>query len=127
MTRIESDRHYVDSHEWILVDGDTALVGITDFAQEELGDIVYVESETEGEVLAQGDIFGSIESVKMASDLYMPVDGEIIAFNEALVDEPELINIAAYENWIIKIKLTNPEQEDALLDATGYQRVIDEA
>lgn len=127
MTRIESDRYYVDSHEWILIDGDTALVGITDFAQEELGDIVYVESEAEGEVLAQGDIFGSIESVKMASDLYMPVDGEIIAFNEALVDEPELINIAAYENWIIKIKLTTQEQEDALLDATGYQRVIDEA
>ncbi len=126
MAEIKNDRFYVESHEWILIEGDIAYIGITDFAQEELGDIVYVESESEGEEYEQGEIFGSVESVKMASDLYMPVDGEILEFNEALTDEPELINADAYENWIIKIRMTNPDQQADLLDVKGYQAVIDE-
>lgn len=85
-----------------MIDGDTATVGITDYAQEELGDIVYVEAEPEGEELVKGDIFGSIESVKVASDLYLPVDGEILEFNQELTDQPELINSDAYAAWIIK-------------------------
>lgn len=126
MAEIKNDRFYVESHEWILIEGDIAYIGITDFAQEELGDIVYVESESEGEEYEQGEIFGSVESVKMASDLYMPVDGEILEFNEALTDEPELINADAYENWIVKIRMTNPDQQADLLDVKGYQAVIDE-
>lgn len=126
MAKIMNDRYYVDSHEWLLLEGDTALVGITDFAQEELGDIVYVDSEDVGETLAKGEILGSVESVKMASDLYMPVDGEIIEFNERLVDEPELLNSNAYENWIVRIKLTNPGQEEELLDAKAYELVMEE-
>ncbi len=126
MSEIKNDRYYVKSHEWILMEGDTAYIGITDYAQDELGDIVYVESEAEGEEYEQGEIFGSVESVKMASDLYMPLDGEILEFNDALADEPELINADPYENWIIKIRITNPEQEEDLLDAKGYQDVLDE-
>lgn len=126
MAEIKDDRYYVKSHEWILIEGDTAYIGITDYAQDELGDIVYVESEPEGEEYEQGEIFGSVESVKMASDLYMPLDGEILEFNEALADEPELINADPYENWIIKIRITNPDQQEDLLDAKAYQTVLDE-
>lgn len=126
MIEIKNDRYYAETHEWILFEDDIAYIGITDFAQSELGDIVYVESEEEGELFEQGEIFGSVESVKMASDLYMPIDGEILEFNEILADEPELINDDAYENWIIKVKVTNPDQQNDLLGVKEYQAVIDE-
>ncbi|NLJ94159.1 MAG: glycine cleavage system protein GcvH [Clostridiaceae bacterium] len=126
MIEIKNDRYYAETHEWILFEDDIAYIGITDFAQSELGDIVYVESEEEGELFEQGEIFGSVESVKMASDLYMPIDGEILEFNEILADEPELINEDAYENWIIKVKVTNPDQQNDLLGVKEYQAVIDE-
>lgn len=126
MAEIKKDRYYVESHEWILFEDDIAYIGISDYAQEELGDIVYVESEGEDEEFEKGEIFGSVESVKMASDLYMPVDGKILEFNEKLTDEPELINEDPYENWIIKIKATNLAQQNDLLDVKEYQAIIDE-
>ncbi len=126
MAEIKKDRYYVESHEWILFEDDIAYIGISDYAQEELGDIVYVESEGEDEEFEKGEIFGSVESVKMASDLYMPVDGIILEFNEKLTDEPELINEDSYENWIVKIKATNLAQQNDLLDVKEYQAIIDE-
>lgn len=126
MAEIKKDRYYVESHEWILFEDDIAYIGISDYAQEELGDIVYVESEGEDEEFEKGEIFGSVESVKMASDLYMPVDGKILEFNEKLTDEPELINEDSYENWIVKIKATNLAQQNDLLDVKEYQAIIDE-
>ncbi len=126
MAEIRDDRYYVESHEWILIEDDIAYIGITDYAQEELGDIVYVEAEAEGKEFEQGEIFGSVESVKMASDLYMPVDGEILEFNESLEDEPELINNDAYENWIIKIRVLNPDQIEDLMDNKGYEALLEE-
>lgn len=126
MAEIKKDRYYVESHEWILFEDDIAYIGISDYAQEELGDIVYVESEGEDEEFEKGEIFGSVESVKMASDLYMPVDGKILEFNEKLTDEPELINEDPYENWIVKIKATNLAQQNDLLDVKEYQAIIDE-
>lgn len=126
MAEIKKDRYYVESHEWILFEDDIAYIGISDYAQEELGDIVYVESEGEDEEFEKGEIFGSVESVKMASDLYMPVDGIILEFNEKLTDEPELINEDPYENWIVKIKATNLAQQNDLLDVKEYQAIIDE-
>lgn len=125
MAEYRDDRYYVDSHEWILLDGDTATIGISDFAQEELGDIVYVEVDSVGEDLEKGDIFGSVESVKVASDLYMPVDGEVLEFNADLEEEPELINEDAYAAWIIKIKVSDPAQIEDLLDAKKYQEIAE--
>ncbi|HHT25046.1 MAG TPA: glycine cleavage system protein GcvH [Clostridiaceae bacterium] len=125
MAEYRDDRYYVDSHEWILFDGDTATIGISDFAQEELGDIVYVEADSVGEKLEKGEIFGSVESVKVASDLFMPVDGEVLEFNEDLEEEPELINEDAYAAWIIKIKVSDPEQIEDLLDAKKYQEITE--
>ncbi|HHU52630.1 MAG TPA: glycine cleavage system protein GcvH [Clostridiaceae bacterium] len=125
MAEYRDDRYYVESHEWILTDGDTATVGISDFAQEELGDIVYVEADSVGESLEKGEIFGSVESVKVASDLFMPIDGEVLEFNEVLEEEPELINEDAYAAWIIKIKVSDPSQIDDLLDAEKYQEIAE--
>jgi glycine cleavage system H protein len=116
---------YTKDHEWISVEGDIATVGITDFAQGELGDIVYVEIETEGETLDQEEVFGSVEAVKTVSDLFMPVSGEIIEFNSALEADPELVNSDPYgKGWMIKIKLSNPSEFDELLDAAGYAALI---
>jgi glycine cleavage system H protein len=116
---------YTKEHEWIKVDGETITVGITDFAQRELGDIVYVEVDTEGEELDQEEVFGTIEAVKTVSDLFVPVAGEILEFNEALEDEPELINKDPYgEGWIVKIKLKNASDLEALLDADAYKKYI---
>ena len=126
MAEIKKDRYYVESHEWILFEDDIAYIGISDYAQEELGDIVYVESEGEDEEFEKGEIFGSVESVKMASDLYMPVDGIILEFNEKLTDEPELINEDSYENWIVKIKATDLAQQNVLLDVKEDQEIMDE-
>ena len=116
---------YTKDHEWISVEGDIATVGITDFAQGELGDIVYVEIETEGETLDQEEVFGSVEAVKTVSDLFMPVSGEIIEFNSALEADPELVNTDPYgKGWMIKVKLSNPSELDGLLDAAGYSALI---
>ncbi len=121
-----SDLKYSKEHEWIKVlDDQTALVGITDFAQSELGDIVYVEVETVGETLDKDEVFGTVEAVKTVSDLFMPVSGEILEFNETLESEPEKVNSDPYgEGWIIKIKIKNPAELDELMDAKAYQAYI---
>ncbi len=122
---IPDNLKYTKEHEWLSLDGDVATVGITDFAQRELGDIVYVEVDTEGEELDQDEVFGTVEAVKTVSDLFMPVKGEVLEFNEALEDEPELINKDPYgKGWIIKIKVANPADVAALLDADAYQKYI---
>ncbi len=116
---------YTKDHEWVRVEGDIAVVGITDFAQGELGDIVYVEIETEGESLDQEEVFGSVEAVKTVSDLFMPVSGEIIEFNGNLESNPELVNSDPFgDGWMIKVKLSDPSQIDELLDAAGYSALI---
>lgn len=116
---------YSEDHEWIKVDGDTAIIGVTDHAQNELGDIVFVEVETVGETLEANEKFGTIEAVKTVSDLFIPVNGEIIDFNEDLDTEPELINSDPYgKGWIIKVKMSNPSEVDALLNAEAYKSFI---
>jgi glycine cleavage system H protein len=118
---------YTKEHEWIKVEGDIAVVGITDYAQTELGDIVFVEIETEGETLAQDETFGTVEAVKTVSDLFMPIEGDIVEKNEALDDEPELVNKDPYgKGWMIKIKMKDPAQVDGLLDVQAYKDSIDE-
>ena len=117
---------YTKEHEWIRVEGDVAVVGITDFAQGELGDIVFVEIETVGESLEGGETFGTVEAVKTVSDLFMPVGGEVIEFNAALEDSPELINKDPYgEGWMIRIKISDPAQLDELMDAEAYQAMLE--
>lgn len=116
---------YTKDHEWVLVEGDVATVGITDFAQGELGDIVYVEIETEGESLDQEEVFGSVEAVKTVSDLFMPISGEIIEFNSGLESNPEAVNSDPYgDGWMIKVKVSNPSELDSLLDAAAYSALI---
>jgi len=117
---IPNDRKYTESHEWIKAEGDVFLVGITDNAQEQLGDLVFVGDFQVGATLKAGDTAGVVESVKAASDIYAPVDGEIVAFNDALESQPELINQAAFEHWIFKFRPNKPAEIDALLDAAGY-------
>lgn len=122
---IPSNLKYTKDHEWISVDGDIATVGITDFAQGELGDIVYVEVETVDETMDQEEVFGTVEAVKTVSDLFMPLSGEIIEFNEGLEDEPEKVNSDPYgDGWMIKIKISNPNEIESLLDDSGYKEVI---
>jgi glycine cleavage system H protein len=112
---------YTKDHEWLKVDGDEALVGITDFAQHELGDIVFIEVETVGETLAKHESFGTIEAVKTVSDMFMPVSGEVLEFNDLLTTNPETINQDPYEKgWVIKIRVTNPAEVAELLDAASY-------
>ena len=116
---------YTKEHEWIRVEGEEAYVGITDYAQSELGEIVFVDINTEGETLGQNEVFGSVEAVKTVSDLNMPVEGEVLAVNEGINDQPELVNTDPYgEGWMIKIRVAYPEQLDTLLDAEGYQAMI---
>ena len=122
---VPADLKYTKDHEWIKIDGDTATIGITDFAQSELGDIVYVEIETEGETLDKEEVFGSIEAVKTVSDLFMPVTGEVIEINEEIESNPEVINSDAYgAGWLIKIKVSDASELEALLSAEDYQGVI---
>ncbi len=116
---------YTKDHEWIKIDGETATVGISDFAQGELGDIVFVEVETVGETINKEEVFGTIEAVKTVSDLFMPVTGEVIEFNPALEDTPDLVNSDPYgEGWIVKIKVSDSSEIEGLLDATQYQDMI---
>uniref|UniRef100_UPI003216320C glycine cleavage system protein GcvH n=1 Tax=uncultured Draconibacterium sp. TaxID=1573823 RepID=UPI003216320C len=123
---IPAELKYTQDHEWVRVEGDVAVVGVTDFAQGELGDVVFVEIETEGETLDKGETFGTVEAVKTVSDLFMPVGGEVIEFNEALADDPELVNKDAYgEGWMIKIKMTDTAELDELMDAEAYKAMIE--
>ncbi len=118
---IPSELKFTKDHEWVKVEGDIAIVGITDFAQGELGDIVYVEIETVGEELEQGEVFGTVEAVKTVSDLFMPVSGEVIEFNENIESNPEVVNSDPYgDGWMIKIKLSNNSEIDNLLDSEAY-------
>ena len=121
---IRENLKYTKDHEWISIDGDIATVGITDFAQSELGDIVYVEVDTIEEILNKDDVFGTVEAVKTVSDLFIPVSGEILEFNESLNDNPELINESPYdEGWIIKMKVENLDQLSELLDSKSYSEI----
>jgi len=123
---IPENLKYSEDHEWVRVEGDVAYVGITDFAQNELGDIVFVEVDSVGETLEKGDVFGTVEAVKTVSDLLLPLDATIEELNPALEDEPELINKDPYgEGWIIKIKIKNADQLNDLLDAAGYKALIE--
>ena len=116
---------YTKDHEWILVEGDQATVGITDFAQGELGDIVFVDITTQGETLNAHEMFGTVEAVKTVSELYMPVSGEILEVNSGLEDAPESVNSDAYgDGWMVKIKLSNPSEIDGLLSAADYKALI---
>lgn len=127
MMNTPSNLKYTKDHEWVSVDGDIATVGITDFAQSELGDIVYVEVETLDETLDKDEVFGTVEAVKTVSDLFIPLSGEVIEFNESLESEPEKVNSDAFgEGWMIKIKISNPEEINQLLDAESYKELIGE-
>lgn len=122
---IPQDLKYTKEHEWIKMDGDVATVGITDFAQGELGDIVYVEIETEGETLEAEEVFGTVEAVKTVSDLFMPLTGEVLEFNTGLEADPEAVNRDPYgDGWMIKIKVSDVSQVDNLLDAAAYGELI---
>lgn len=122
---IPSELKYTKDHEWIKIEGNVATVGITDFAQGELGDIVYVDVDTLDDSVEEGEVFGSVEAVKTVSDLFMPLSGEVIEFNEELEDEPELVNSDPYnKGWMIKIEMSDNLQIDNLLDAAAYQNLI---
>lgn len=122
---IPADLKYTKDHEWVRIDGDQAIVGITDFAQGELGDIVYVDIDTLDEDVEKDDVFGSVEAVKTVSDLFMPLTGKVIEFNEKLEEDPELVNTDPYgEGWMIKINISDPSQINTLLDAAAYQELV---
>lgn len=122
---IPQNLKYTKDHEWVVVEGDIATIGITDFAQSELGDIVFVDITTEGESLDQEEVFGSVEAVKTVSDLFMPISGEIIELNEKLDGDPELVNSDPYgDGWMIKVKITDASQLNDLLDAAAYEALI---
>ena len=125
MANTPDDLKYTESHEWVRLEGDVATIGITDHAQSELGDVVYVDLPTVGRVLNAGDTFGSVESVKTVSDLYAPVAGEVVAVNEALGAQSELVNEDPYgRGFMLKIRVSNPGEVDGLLDAAGYTAAI---
>ena len=122
---IPDNLKYTKDHEWIRIEGDIAYVGVTDYAQGELGDVVFIEIETEGEELAQEEVFGTIEAVKTVSDLFMPVGGTVEEVNSTLEDEPEKVNKDPYgDGWLIKVKISDATELDSLLDAKGYEALI---
>lgn len=122
---VPAELKYSKEHEWVRAEGDIAVIGITAFAQGELGDIIYVDIDSVGETMSQNAIFGTVEAVKTVSDLFLPVGGEIVEFNETLKDQPELVNSDPYGNgWMIKVKMSNPAELDTLLDSAGYQALI---
>ena len=123
---IKDNLRYAESHEWVSLEGDIATVGITDYAQHALGDIVYVDMPEVGAEVSAGEEFGAVESVKAASDLYSPVSGEVVEINEALEDEPGLINEDAFANWIMKVKLSDSSEVEGLLDAEAYAKICEE-
>lgn len=123
MAKLVEGLKYSESHEWVKVEGDLALIGITDYAQHALGNITYVDMPSEGDEVNAGEEFGAVESTKIASDLFSPVSGVVAEINSALEDAPELINGDAYATWIIKVKMSDPAELDKLLDAAGYEAV----
>lgn len=125
MSKVLEGLHYAESHEWVKVDGDIATIGISDYAQHALGNIVYVDMPEVGDEVAAGEEFGAVESVKAASDLFSPVSGEVVEINEELEDSPEAINGDAYEAWIIKVRMTNPAEVEDLLDAAAYEKLCE--
>lgn len=126
MSELRDDVKYAKSHEWIKVDGDVATFGLTDYAQDQLGDLVFAEVVPVGTVVEVDGSIGSVESVKMASDVYSPLSGEVIEANDTLEDAPEQINEAPYDTWFVKIRLSDPSEVDALLDKDAYQALIEE-
>ena len=125
MSKIIDGLLYSESHEWVKVDGNVALIGISDFAQAELGDITYVELPAEGDEFSAGDEFGALESMKASSELYTPVSGSVVAVNSALEDAPEQINEDPYAAWIIKLEMSDKAELDALMDAAAYEKLAD--
>lgn len=122
---IPAQLKYTTDHEWVRIEGDMAFIGITDYAQGELGEIVYVDVPTEGETVAAGEVFGSIEAVKTVADLLMPVEGEVVELNAALEDQPELVNNDPYgEGWIIKVKMADPAKVETLMDDAAYSSFL---
>jgi glycine cleavage system H protein len=122
---IPAELKYTEDHEWLRIEGEEAYVGITDFAQGELGDVVFIEIETSGEKLSKGDTFGTVEAVKTVSDLFMPVGGEVLEVNEELNDKPELVNKDPYgKGWMIKIKMDDPAEAEGLLSSGEYQKMV---
>lgn len=126
MSKVLEGLKYSETHEWVKVDGDVAIIGVTDFAQKEMGDITYVDMPEVDDEVEKEDEFGALESVKASSDLVCPVSGTVVEINEDLEDAPELVNQDAYENWIIKVKMSDPSELDSLLDAAGYIAAIGE-
>lgn len=125
MSKVIEGLLYTDSHEWVKVEGEYAYIGITDFAQHQLGNIVYVDIPEVGDEIKQGDEFGAVESVKAASDLLSPVSGEIVEVNEKLTDEPELINQDAFDSWMLKVKLSDASELKSLMDSKAYADICD--
>ena len=123
MSKVLEELKYAESHEWVKVEGDIAVIGISDFAQHSMGDLSYVDMPSVGDEVAAGEEFGAVESVKAASDLISPVSGTVIEVNEALEDEPELLNEDPYANWIIKVQMSEPGEVDSLLDAAAYEKL----
>lgn len=123
---IRNELYYTETHEWVKVDGDIAEIGITDYAQQELGDLVYAEAEPVDSEIAKGDVLASIESVKMATDVFTPVDGTIIEANEEIEEAPEKLNEAPYDTWIARVKMSNPDQVNELMSAADYEKVVNE-
>ena len=123
MAKLVEGLFYSEIHEYVRIEGEYGYVGITDYAQDQLGNVVYVDMPEVGDEVSAGSEFGAVESVKAASDLISPVSGEIVEINEALEDQPELINQDAFENWIMKVKLSNPSETDALMDAQAYEKI----
>ncbi|MBO5747408.1 MAG: glycine cleavage system protein GcvH [Muribaculaceae bacterium] len=125
MSKVLNDVRYAESHEWVRIEGEFAYVGISDYAQHALGNIVYVDMPEVGDEVEQGEEFGAVESVKAASDLFSPISGEVVEINEALEDAPELVNEDAYENWIMKVKFNDAAELDNLLDAEAYAKICE--
>ena len=125
MSKILEELLYSESHEWVKVDGNIAIIGVSDFAQEEMGDITYVDAPSEGDSVAKGEDFGALESVKASSELYSPVSGTVEAVNEELESAPEKVNEDAYGAWIIKVRMSDPSELEALMDAAAYAKIAE--
>lgn len=126
MSKIINGLKYSETHEWVKIEGDIAIIGVTDYAQKEMGDITYVDMPDAGEVVEKEEEFGALESVKASSDLFSPVSGTVLERNDSLEDAPELVNEDPYGNWIIKVQMRNPAELDELMDAEGYRDMIGE-